>query len=73
MTPRLLLSSQVVGLPNVGTLSEQVHALLQTTGVVVPAAPPAGGTSAATPRSFATQTKPNYYELLQEQKRRDGL
>jgi len=64
-------ANEVVGLPAQGTLSEQVKALLATTGVVVQVAvEPRRGLA---PQAFSTQTKPNYLELLNLQKRRDGL
>lgn len=69
-------ANTVVGLHGAGTLSEQVQALIATTGVLVGAAAGEAGASAAgarAPQSFATQTKPNYLALLNEQKRRDGL
>jgi hypothetical protein len=69
-------ANAVVGLQGSGTLSEQVQALIATTGVTVKATAENVGASsvqARAPQSFATQTKPNYLALLNEQKRRDGL
>lgn len=68
-------ANECVGLEPHGSLSDQVQKLLQTTGVKV--APPArrAQSRASTPRGpMATQTaKPNYYQLLMDQKRRDGV
>ena len=67
-------ANEIVGLEAKGTLTEQVQALIETTGVVV-SVPSVGGAGGVVrkPQSFSTQTKPNYLELLNEQKRKDGV
>ena len=70
-------ANAIVGLQQSGTLLEQVAALLHELGLQ-PAAPLATETAAQPAQSHAvmavqTSAKPNYFALLQEQKRKDGL
>ena len=70
-------ANAIVGLQQSGTLLEQVAALLHELGLQ-PAAALATETAAQPAQSHAvmavqTSAKPNYFALLQEQKRKDGL
>ena len=70
-------ANATVGLQQSGTLLEQVAALLHELGLQ-PAAALATETAAQPAQSHAvmavqTSAKPNYFALLQEQKRKDGL
>ena len=70
-------ANAIVGLQPSGTLLEQVAALLHELGLQ-PAAALATETAAQPAQSHAvmavqTSAKPNYFALLQEQKRKDGL
>ena len=62
-------ANAAVGLSAGGaTLTQQVSALLEATGLRPTAH------ASMTPRScLSTQTRPDYYKLLLEQKRRDGI
>ena len=68
-------ANAIVGLQPSGALLEQVGRLLHELGLQ-PAAAPAASTAAQPQTAMAVQTssaKPNYYAMLQEQKRKDGV
>ena len=67
-------ANELVGLQPQGSLLDQVASLLHELGLH-PQPPPAAAT-AARPAAAAVQTstaQPNFFERLQEQKRKDGV
>ena len=76
MTEAVAQANAVVGLPARGTLFDQVNTLMTELGLQQQPSPPPQQPPpprAATSMAVQASTGPNYFELLQQQKRKDGV